>query len=54
MKVFEAGIIKAGGIEADKLRPALEDITIESIKGKVHDAQVRPPGRAAGLHGEGR
>ena len=22
MKVFEAGIIKAGGIEADKLRPA--------------------------------
>jgi branched-chain amino acid transport system substrate-binding protein len=35
MKVFEAGIIKAGGGEADKLRPALEDLTIESIKGKV-------------------
>jgi len=35
MKVFEAGIIKAGGIEADKLRPALEDLTIESVKGKV-------------------
>jgi len=35
MKVFEAGIIKAGGDEADKLRPALEDLTIESIKGKV-------------------
>ena len=36
MKVFEAGIIKAGGIEAAKLRPALEDIEIESVKGKVH------------------
>jgi branched-chain amino acid transport system substrate-binding protein len=35
MKVFEAGIIKAGGIEADKLRPAIEDLTIESVKGKV-------------------
>ncbi len=35
MKVFEAGIIKAGGIEADKLRPALEQIEIESVKGKV-------------------
>lgn len=36
MRVFEAGIIKAGGIEADKLRPALEDLTIDDIKGKVH------------------
>ena len=36
MKVFEAGITKAGGIEADKLRPALEELTIESVKGKVH------------------
>src|SRR5262245_12775448 len=35
MKVFDAGITKAGGIEADKLRPALEDIEIESVKGKV-------------------
>ncbi len=35
-KVFEAGIAKAGSIEADKLRPALEDITIDNIKGKVH------------------
>ena len=35
MKVFEAGITKAGGIEAGKLRPALEDIEIESVKGKV-------------------
>ena len=35
MKVFEAGIEKAGGIEADKLRPALEDLTVESVKGKV-------------------
>jgi ABC-type branched-subunit amino acid transport system substrate-binding protein len=38
MKVFEAGITKAGGIEAAKLRAALEDIEIESVKGKV---QVR-------------
>ena len=36
MKVFEAGITKAGGIEAAKLRAALEDIEIESVKGKVH------------------
>jgi ABC-type branched-subunit amino acid transport system substrate-binding protein len=36
MKVLEAGITKAGGIEAGKLRPALEDIEIESVKGKVH------------------
>jgi branched-chain amino acid transport system substrate-binding protein len=35
-KVFEAGIAKAGSIEADKLRPALEDIAIDDIKGKVH------------------
>ena len=35
MKVFEAGITKAGGIEAGKLKPALEDIEIESVKGKV-------------------
>ena len=35
-RVFEAGIAKAGGIEADKLRPALEDLTIDDIKGKVH------------------
>ncbi|MGE3916334.1 MAG: ABC transporter substrate-binding protein, partial [Hyphomicrobiaceae bacterium] len=35
-KVFEAGIIKAGGIEAEKLRPALEELTIDDIKGKVH------------------
>ena len=32
---FEAGIIKAGGIEAEKLRPALEDLAIDDIKGKV-------------------
>ncbi len=35
-KVFEAGIAKAGSIEADKLRPALEDLTIDDLKGKVH------------------
>ena len=32
---FVAGITKAGGIEADKLRPALEDLVIDDIKGKV-------------------
>jgi ABC-type branched-subunit amino acid transport system substrate-binding protein len=36
MKVLEAGITKAGGIEAAKLRPALEDLDVESVKGKVH------------------
>ncbi len=35
-RVFEAGITKAGSIEADKLRPALEDLVIDDIKGKVH------------------
>src|SRR5262249_32056439 len=30
---FEAGIAKAGSIEADKLRPALEGLTIDDIKG---------------------
>jgi branched-chain amino acid transport system substrate-binding protein len=35
-QIFEAGITKAGSIEADKLRPALEDIVIDDIKGKVH------------------
>jgi branched-chain amino acid transport system substrate-binding protein len=35
MKVFEAGIQKAGGIDADKLRPALEGLEIESVKGKI-------------------
>ncbi|MSO90850.1 MAG: branched-chain amino acid ABC transporter substrate-binding protein [Acetobacteraceae bacterium] len=35
-QVFVAGITKAGGIEAAKLRPALEDIVIDDIKGKVH------------------
>jgi len=35
MKVLEAGIVKAGGAEAAKLRPALEDLEVESVKGKV-------------------
>ncbi|SEO28534.1 branched-chain amino acid transport system substrate-binding protein [Rhodospirillales bacterium URHD0017] len=35
MKVLEAGIVKAGGVEAAKLRPALEDLEVESVKGKV-------------------
>ena len=34
-QVFEAGITKAGSIEADKLRPALEDLVIDDIKGRV-------------------
>ena len=34
MKVFEAGITKAGGIEADKLRPALEDIDDRERQGQ--------------------
>src|SRR6195256_863673 len=48
MKVFEAGIIKAGGTEAAKLRPALEDIEIESIKGKV---QIRKCDHQGGQQG---
>ena len=35
MKVFQAGIEKAGGIEADKLRAALETVELESVKGKI-------------------
>jgi branched-chain amino acid transport system substrate-binding protein len=35
-QVFVAGITKAGDIDAAKLRPALEDLTIDDIKGKVH------------------
>src|SRR5215469_4769383 len=34
-QVLTAGIEKAGSIDADKLRPALEGIEIDSIKGKV-------------------
>ena len=34
-QVLQAGIEKAGSIEADKLRPALETVEIDSIKGKV-------------------
>ena len=33
--VLAAGIEKAGSIDADKLRPALENIEIDSIKGHV-------------------
>ncbi len=33
--VLAAGITKAGSIDADKLRPALENIEIDSIKGHV-------------------
>ena len=34
-QMLQAGIEKAGGIEADKLRPALETVEIDGIKGKV-------------------
>ncbi len=34
-QILAAGIEKAGSIDADKLRPALETIEINSIKGKV-------------------
>jgi branched-chain amino acid transport system substrate-binding protein len=34
-KVLEAGILKAGSIDADPLRTALETVEIESVKGKV-------------------
>src|SRR5215469_8463651 len=34
-QVLTAGIEKAGSIDADKLRPALEGIEVNSIKGKV-------------------
>ena len=34
-QMLAAGIEKAGGIDADKLRPALETVEIDSIKGKV-------------------
>src|SRR5690242_18742311 len=35
MQVFEACIAKAGSIKVEKLRPALEDLEIESVKGTV-------------------
>jgi branched-chain amino acid transport system substrate-binding protein len=34
-QILQAGIEKAGSIDADKLRPALETIEVDSIKGKV-------------------
>jgi branched-chain amino acid transport system substrate-binding protein len=34
-QILQAGIEKAGSIEPDKLRPALETIEIDGIKGKV-------------------
>ncbi|HEX6610829.1 MAG TPA: ABC transporter substrate-binding protein [Hyphomicrobiaceae bacterium] len=48
-QVFEAGIIKAGSIEADKLRPALEDIVIDDIKGRVHIRKCDHQGVQAGF-----
>jgi len=34
-QILQAGIEKAGSIEADKLRPALETVAVDSIKGHV-------------------
>jgi branched-chain amino acid transport system substrate-binding protein len=34
-QILQSGIEKAGGIDADKLRPALETVVIDGIKGKV-------------------
>jgi branched-chain amino acid transport system substrate-binding protein len=34
-QILQSGIEKAGGIDADKLRPALETVEIDGIKGKV-------------------
>jgi branched-chain amino acid transport system substrate-binding protein len=34
-QMLQAGIEKAGSIDADKLRPALETVEIDSVKGKV-------------------
>jgi branched-chain amino acid transport system substrate-binding protein len=48
-QVFQAGITKAGSIEADKLRPALEDIVIDDIKGKVHMRKCDHQGVQAGF-----
>jgi branched-chain amino acid transport system substrate-binding protein len=48
-QVFEAGITKAGSIEADKLRPALEDIVIDDIKGRVHMRKCDHQGVQAGF-----
>ena len=48
-RVFEAGIAKAGSIEADKLRPALEDVVIDDIKGRVHIRKCDHQGVQAGF-----
>lgn len=48
-QVFQAGITKAGSIEADKLRPALEDIVIDDIKGRVQIRKCDHQGLQAGF-----
>ena len=45
--VLQAGIEKAGSIEAAKLRAALERVEIDSIKGQVVDARLRPSGASS-------
>ena len=54
MKVLEAGITKAGGIEAAKLRAGARGHRDRERQGQGAHAQVRSPGRAAGLHGRGQ
>ena len=54
MKVFEAGIDKAGGIEADNAASGDRGSDDRQHQGQGPDAQVRPPGRPAGLHGQSR
>ncbi len=52
--VLQAGIEKAGSIEAAKLRAALEGLEVDSIKGRDHHARLRSSGGATGLHRQGR
>ena len=53
MKVFEAGITKAGGIEAGQAAPGARGHRDRERQGQGAYPQVRSPGRAAGLHGRG-
>ena len=52
-QVLAAGIEKAGSIEADKLRPALETVTIDSIKGHVTMRACDHQAVQQGYHGKG-
>ena len=52
-QILQAGIEKAGSIEADKLRPALETVAIDSIKGHVAIRACDHQAVQQRLHGEG-